>query len=73
MFEDLSLSVQVSHKTKRAEGTLLSFFSEIKQEKKFSRAKLLFFCDKCGRHLLLSDKRQIQNHIEAHRRGELRS
>jgi hypothetical protein len=59
MSEGLSVSVRVAEETKRVRGDVLGFFSGIKQEK---RSKLLFFCSRCGKHLLLNDRSEIREH-----------
>jgi hypothetical protein len=56
-------------KTKRVEGTVhgLNFFAEIKKRQKYSRRKILFFCHKCKKHVLLKNTGEIQDHLKAHR------
>jgi hypothetical protein len=71
MSEGLSVSVRVAEEAKRVRGDVLGFFSGIKQEKRYSRVKFLFFCSRCGKHLLLKSRAEIKLYLEAHK--ELRS
>lgn len=64
--------VQISRR-KRAEETCMhaSVYAVVRQKKKYARGRILFYCYKCKKTLILKSKAAMKNHLDSHKKGEI--